>query len=1570
MDPTIEVKKTTAMMEDLVIEDVAPARHGALSALEQLHSDMRQVGVTFERLNEIVSALNGRYAQSASAGVSLASLNDHVAIASFPFQFRSVKVAEHMLVIKDTFEDAQGKAERYFIKGYAGRLVSPEDLLGFAARHDEFAAAEQRKNQAKKNPGKDKGKGKQAATPDFTEMETYFRSYLLERSRKSMLFARRSVDESTTVVMPIPPNAPPFPRRSAWSNAENYMAKGFGARPEVTERADRKTHSDFVLGYSDINGPENRNIIFITDQRQHEDPRPLQQRAYGEYPASLNVGGGMLAEIDGFDAQGVEVMGVAGKDPGVKMATLRHAVNELFKRDPGNLKLIVRTEDNYRHLFEYTPSGLKMTLLDQHGDPATALSPLPGADVSVYGWNGVNTGPYGSPDGYANPMIIVSTGDSIPAGPFLKDRHSIKGIITAASHAAVDVLLNDMNVGVKGTTVNSALRTTMRAIVTTSTVLAMNAFIKHFRDPHTQTLFEGAQPFTGSGSGTVDTKTLAGAIALTVLAQDVISTAYRFGYNNFVKDTHKSRERLTGQIFNEALLPFLGELGRLTANYGIQKAVGLPRGNEKDVYSLFGVAIALTAIDFLRGRAGDPANHLFQSATFKAMDFFAADLIFRTLGAVYGTTPPSLDAGQGEHVHTDQAKNLLEAFVTRLAVRGVDKFLLPELALLSNALRFSGDHARAGEVQLARENAGNHLLAKTNFVLDLFSVETERMLETGREKLDDVEALRGASVWLSNVVETVRLELNHINLETSKTVESELAQVREAARFHEMSEAEQIAHLQNVEKRFNDMIASSKAFQQGSLHPVLDEASETGETRPSAPVDLSMAVSNSSANLPGRIREKIEKMMREFPAAYAADDELRYINEPSHNPRSAPVPYNATPANNFGKTARVLREHSTFTDAQVSHVKQIHKALEAAPGTPRKPQDSNPLYKRLDARMIDEGNRWIHAYSLESQLFHYLLRWPQTGQPRYLRLAPGAWFKTAVMNHPGNQTGDRDKFITPMSVGIVNLMTLHAEPLRDTVHRGVVTDAFYVDRERQDQARDRYGADAVLIDRNALVAMTEFMSVTSSTQMTATFLQGLGHGASPPERTQHMVIRQETAIPIPRYTEHLQVESILMPGTVGLVSHIDHDPPPLEGRDIKQKGPAAPVTAAADAAANKEFNLGQVVYLDIVDTFQAEVHYRRYLEARQQAEQSGEDAVIPIPDGAICCHPDTGQLYKYDAATRSMHFTDGTLNYFHGAKLEATEDKPARWRHPFTSALSPSQIRIGILGAILTDHPAVPYLNDMVRNVSHEAYRRKGGYYDPTHENHRYKIADDAHRAAYKNGAQRAIKAISGLTATTPFELPEAGKVFVEGKPFPGELLARVMSSALHRPVMIMEVDGRGKPIMERTQVTDHNDRERTRELPAVRHHFIKTHDLFDLTYDTQRAPMIGVGPKGYYVVVHHEGAFHAVPVNIAGPGLLAGNLMHAFLALAYPNPNRNRYNVKGNEIVSATAGNSNWRKLMRLPSDPVAGAANDMLKRFRSFAQADYDPIDQWLDQTYTDLYGPAPAGGHDDKAAGGAKA
>ena len=1528
-DPHAEVGPSVTMMAEL-----KPEQLGKAKSLQQLHRHMRDVGVERAELDAIVTRLGGREVASASAGVSLATLNDHVAIASFAFRFRSASVTTNLLLLKDSVDDEQGKSDLYFLKGYADRVVSVRDLLDFEQRRVALERSEQ------KAPA-DRGKQKADAEP-VTSMETHFCTFLLELSKRSSLFARRSIDESSTIIMPVPLNATPFPRQFAWAAAENYMAEGFGKRP-AAQRQDGRDKSDFRLGYSDLNGPENRNIIFITEQKYHDRPRPMQHRPYGDYPASLNVGGGAIAELSGFDDHGVEIMGPAGKVPGVKLATVRQVIDKFIGDQPRDRTLIVRTEDQYRHKFEYTADGLKMTLLDQHGEPVKALSPLPGATVSTYGWRGANTGPFGNPAGYANSMIVLSTGEAIPAGPFLKDRHSLTGIATAASHALVDAILNDMNPAVKGTKANAVLGSAMRAAVTAATVYGMNALVNTFRDEETHTLFEGAQPYSGSGAGLVDAKTLAGAIAVTVLAQDVVSVAYRFAYNNFVKDTAKGRERFTGQVFNEAMLPFLGELGRLMVNYGIQKGMGLPRGNEKDIASLVGVATMLTAVAFLRGRSGDPANHLFLSATYKAADFFAADLVFRSLGAVFGSDLPTLDPGQ--HVHSDLAKNYLEAFVTRLGVRGVDKALLPIMALAMSAAGLAGDNARAGEDQLARENVDNNLVARLRDVINVFSVDSERMLESGRDKLEDIEGLRRTAVLLKRGVEQIRRAINHLNLDAPLTHAGELAQVRDAARFHDMTEAQQTSHLEAVGARYQKMIAASDVFSARDLAgPSHDEPAPALE-----PPDLSLAVSNSSANLPKRIREQIELLMKTFPTTYADNEEIIYPTAIAPDFISAALPHTAKPSSAFAKTERMRREHTTFTDAQIPYVKEMQRALAAAPGMPRSVADSNPLYRPLSNRMIDEGDHWIHAYSLESQLFHYLLRWPQTGQARYLRLDAGIWFKIAAMNHRGNLSGERDKFVTAVSVLMVNLMALHGKPAAHVVHRGVVTDAHYIEQSRQQEARERYGEDAVFIGEEAIVAMTENMSVTSSTQMTATFLQGLGHGAAPLDRSQHMVIHQETALPASRHTEHIQVESLLMPGTVSLIDRIDHNPPPQSNRDVKQKRKTGDLMGPEDS---KEFNLGQVVYTSVVDTFQAEVHYQRFLEAQEAARATGSPLQVDIEDGALCCHPETSQLYRFDATRQAMQFTGGTLNYFHGAPLEAREDQPARWRHPFTSPQSPAQIRIGILGAILTSHPIVPFLNDAVRNVSHETYRRKGGYYDPASPNHKYKLADDARRASMKQGAQRAIADIRSWTVQTVFTPPQPGQVFVPGKPFPGELLARLLSSALHRAIMIMEVDADG------ALVTRH-DGERGapagEAVPVIRRHFLKTHDHFDLTYDAQHAPMLGVGPKGYYVVALHLGQYRAVPVNITGQGLRAGNLLHAFLALAYPNPNRNRYTVKGNEIKSATAAARSWRRVIPGQVDRVANSASEVLKRLKNFATSDYDPIDAWLATTYTELNGPA---------------
>ena len=1411
----------------------------------RLHRNMRLTGCSIEALKDGAHTVNGKFVLSPSAGVPMASLNDVYGNLVLEFPNRGKTDSVMLSVVRGTVplkDDASGKAgeeELFFVKGHGHRLVRLDDILAFEPGHYD-------------------------RLPDDQRMETSFLTHLRDLSAHASLYARISEQESEQSVMPVPPNAIPIPRKQSWANADNYLVAGFGGRPINT----RGQQSAFYTGYIDYNAIENNLVIMYTDAAHHEQPHPTQQRGGMELAASVNINGSVRAVIQGI--ADVEMMGPAGKVAGVKLASLR----SVLKDTAPDRQLRITTEDGAVHDLRYTTQGLQMRLHQPKGAGADLLAPLAGTDISVYSYQGRGTGLHGSIDGFSNPEIITSAGDAMLAGPLLSNRLGWQGHTRSIAKLVSRVVALDPKVGATNAALTKVGGTAMRAGATAVSVYSMMLAVDAMRDPKTKALLDGARPFSPSGSGLVDPALLAGTVAVMVVAQDAVTRVYRMAHGTLLKDSWKSRETTRGQIVNEVLLPMMGELGRLLLNYGIQVKMGLPRGDGKDVASLVGVAAVLTASNFVRGRAGSPQNHPVAETVFHTINFYLGDLLFRALGAVYGNNDIASDAS---------GKDYAEAFITRMAARGIDKWIAPVLGTVLGAAGLLGPNADAFDDQLTQEHRFSGALHALRHLAQHATVGATRLSEIGQEKLQDLERFASAMNHAAVMIESIDKSINRLGLNRLDSDPAELKRAQLASGFATMSEQEKAAHLAVTLEHFNNLLDAAREPEQ----PVL-AGPGTGADLAGPDVPMIMrAVSNSHLLLPDAMRSPVTELMTRFAneraAGSAGATQANYPTGPSPDFLGAPMMFDAQPSTTLGKkTARVPQRITTFSEAPAQHIAKVHDAMAAAKSMPEKVEDSRSEYKQLTERMLRDIRQATVKYTKESGFFHYLLRWAQTGQPYVHTVVPGVYLLTPMMNRRGNVTGEAGLQVSPYDPLLINLGALHAHKYPGVVTRAVVTDARYL-----------AGAESgkgVITERDR-VSLSEILSTTSAEQLAAAFLAALGYGAASNERTLKIVLHQDTAVNIAKYTELMQAETISLPGGVFVVEHIDAHPPPPEGGTVDD-------------------NMGQVAYLRRIDTYALENRYRAW----QQSRRDGTPVALAADDLAV--EPASGHFYKFDG--KEMAFVVASKNYFLGTDVERDASKPARWRYPFTSPATPRGMLDAINAALLMDEPIAAFLNDATRNVHHEEDMHAGGYYktgDPV------QAATNAALAAMREDWAQVRDRIAALAPDQAF--PQQ-----EGAAFAGELLARLASGALRKPLLMVAIDQGGQPVLDGAK-------------PVTVASIDQAWDGVDLRWEKGGATMIGVGPHGYYATGYKDGALLCMPVQVEGRGTTPGNLLHAIMATAFPNPQHSRYKPVDGAVRTVSYGG--WR-VPGFKGDPVKDAGVALLAKFKRLAAQDYIPLQSWL--------------------------
>jgi len=1369
---------------------VAPAGAAALTPAQQAQRGwMLQHGCSRTEFERATTGAGLRYVPNASRGVTLGMPNDRDGHLLALCQHEDTSISEMLPVIKAKPPGADDTAaeERFFLIGYGNAVVDVRAALA----------------------------GRLAPAAGGDPMETAFRTQLKAQCGASPYTARRNYEESDTVIMPKPLNATPMPRRETWANSENYMSKGFGGHPDVNGRP-----SVFQRGYVDYNAIENRIVVFLVDRDKHSATHATQDRKGKRRAAAQNLEGSVLAEIHGISH--IESFGPSGAST-VPLGTLK---SFLSGRGGGTGEevnhLRITTEDGAKHDMRYTDDGLTMALFGRNVPSAQLMRPLDGAQISLYSYMGRNTGPAGSPHGYSNPELMTVAGP-VPVAPLLVNRDSAPEHLKAAGRTLAQVIDLRPTIGTPGTRLSAALNATLEAVLIGSVVMGMTAALEASKKLNDGPFMDGADDFSGAGAGKVTPRQMALAAALIVIAQKGITQAYAAA-RHFLPNIVKSRDSAGGRLLNDGVLSFTGEYGRLLANYVIQEHIAqVPRGGKTDIGMLSAAALTMTGIDAIKGAAGLGSNHPVTEGVLRGVRFLVGDVPFRSISA-------ALNAGAGSMAFN----NFMEAAISRTIVRGVDKTVLPLIGgvlrhfdlLGINDLAYADQGAlalRGASSTRASPNARTGLARAIDVLEDLgrySHTNAERLFKkAGRQiQQDDVEHL-GAFTKVAHMLREADKAANRWFVLPKDTDQTELQAVTAAGGFHALDEDGQVAHLDAVRQRFDNMIAASDM--------AADAARASG-----------FLIGNHESEIPAPMRKRTDAIEANLQSEEAralaaggagAEGEALY---PARPPRdySGPLVAGARQSRVPGaRSDRVPTQATTFSSHPARFIADVHRKMEKQPGMPTAVDQSDGRYQALDKTTLAAIRIATEKYTEESGFFHYLLRWAQTGQPHFTEVVPGLLLETTMMNKRDNVHGDMKNQISPLDPLYVNLGALHAAKFPDIVYRAVVTDAPYLaDAEKANQT----------VTTGERVALTEIMSTTSTKPLAASFLSALGYGAAAQERRLRLVMETDSAVNIATHTDLMQAETISMPGGIFKVVKIVNEPHAPEG-------------ATGD-------NQGMTVYLQRVNTYALEQRFRSFLD--RHGAGGGERTAFA--DGDLMVEPGTGHFYAYDAASDKLRFVNSSKNYFLGTDLDTDPAVPAVWRYPYTSPKAKRGILDALNHARLEGHPIKSFLNDAVRNVHHEEDMRKGGYYAPGNA---VKAQDDAALAQTKQAAQTAIDHLQGMQADQPIP---ALQVDGHREAFRGELLARLLSSAARQAVTLVEVDGAGRPVL------DSNGR------PRVTARLGTTWDGVDMQYDTKRpARMIGMGPAGFYIMETVGSEPVCAQVRISGDGLTPGNLLHALMA-------------------------------------------------------------------------------------------
>ena len=549
-----------------------------------------------------------------------------------------------------------------------------------------------------------------------------------------------------------------------------------------------------------------------------------------------------------------------------------------------------------------------------------------------------------------------------------------------------------------------------------------------------------------------------------------------------------------------------------------------------------------------------------------------------------------------------------------------------------------------------------------------------------------------------------------------------------------------------------------------------------------------------------------------------------------------------------GRSAAIPRAQTTFSTLPQAKTYKKNRQMARQPGIDSVAAKLDPLSATavlLPPSVLKRIEKAVRDYTVESQLFHYPLRWQVTGETQYERVAPGIDVSYNVMHKKGNTAGSKKEKVDPIEALYINLAAQLSDKFPTEMFRAVVTEAAYKAQLEGNEMRESPG----LMTLGNKGVLTEIFSATMEPRMAAGFNLPISNfGGAPREHSLRIDLYQESGVNIAQWADLVQGEVIMMPGAVLQVELVDK----TAGR-----GP--------DAKPGSQ-DIGQVVYMKAVDTYALELAHDAFIDYRNGVA----DARAP-DDGAVMIDPESGHFFKFNAALNDgrgdIELISETKNYFTGRLLEdpAKPAEKARWRLPYTADGATRTTKDAIHMAILRNDPIVPYLDLATENVHHAFFRKKAemqGLLNRVRDEAQTQQKDETRRKAREIG-----QAIGTMSTRTP--LLEQGTSSTE-------MLAWLATNMLRRPIQLVPVDDSG--------AAPRLDDKKESTLIA------RTYDKVDLLHPrqaTSRNPepaiLIGLGQKGYYAITHREGSF--APSARIGGEKSVGNLLHAIVHSGYAKP-------------------------------------------------------------------------------------
>jgi hypothetical protein len=1494
---------------------VPPTR--ATQGAEQLNRLKESYGGTTADMRRFTSRFQADLVPSASAGVPLQSLNDHTHVLRLVGHGpRGLTVAERLPVISQTLPGDTGP--RYFVKGYGDRLIKLSDLETLGA--EGLLVARPPRPGAEPDleaGGEDSRAHDRPATPPMRgDMETALRSRLKTLSTQSELFARRSRSESDDPLMLTPLNPSPMPKESQWwSSPETATLPGFG--PTLANGLTALTPH--------VYGPERLFLITALEGYEEYDghitlprerPPALRAQTAGteEHPPSaVNVGGPVLAKVRGINqwevVGPVDVSGVKSAkgvrafealvdalrrhlDPSQAPATPESSVGRQPLRP-----VVIRftTDDQAVHELMLSNTGVRMQLVNPtpsrgYGDSAGMMQAGHGveADIDVYSYEGQYNGAHATRSGTAEPALVMSTGETLPAGPLIQHASSLPDQVARAARTALRLMTSQPTLGVSGErTLDWMANTGIKVAAKVGVVYGFNMLGR---------MAANSIGVAGLGSqgSSVGFDGLAKAVACMVTSQEATTYAMK-QFGRMMPAHFGSPEGRLGRFALKAVLPSGEEMVRLCLNMELQRAFGLNRGNAPDVISLASASIAKGGIEWMRSRAGNPVHH--------AAAHTALTLLYNTIyNVARGVSNAFAMPGGDGH----PSGRLVGATLTARVIGRLDTMYEPMLTTLLNNAGVVGENASAFDHQMSHETQWESRVSMLDRAITELSNATTRL--TG-QKLEENRTAMMMLLAVREGMEGVRQYLSRFPLERDagrfSEIGSELAAVHESIRHSSqpMDPEREREMDDRLQEKLESLIEAAGA---PAGHP--PTSTQTQALR----YDVSLLDPKDRATF-----ERQSQAARALWANRGESPQTSRFQEVNLDYGNRGRPAHARPHVLFD-TANVPRDATTWTRRGQMAAWPTTALMAAAPGihTPRADIGLPPVSQLLQKRATSSA----FLYTVESGMFHLPLRFDYIGQLQYQPIRPGSKISVPhmVLTSAAHRPDGDDGLVDPRVILDVNLAARYAPKYPANLDRAAVTEAAYIPpggRTRANKAVEPGQAPDKAVTEGEVVALTEMYSATTSGRMAAYFGAGINAGA-PRDRSLRIHAKMLSGVNFAKVSDLAQGEVVSVPGMLLRVRKIDVDAG--KGR--------APGAAGKDVQ-----DLGQVVYFEQVNTYDLEKRFHAMKGPDPVWPNEGDEVMEPRSGHLLkaTSHPeenawifDLGEdrFRRHDAekdAGQQVLAWTNNKSYFLGRGLEDTyrsgDAGPAersRWFNPYNGDQSMRAIKEAIHAVILGKDPLLTegLLDIATENVHHAHFREAGGYLATPEAQQ-----EQARREAVRAGAAEVAASIDEKTLASPLTARDA------------ESFSWLLTSLLRKRIELVTLDEAGQATRRSFDTTyDKIDLKREAELS----------DLSDKRYEPSH--VICVTPEGVYAQQVRDGRREMVKMDEPGGanGPTLGGLIHALVRQAYPEAG-----------TYADTGTGALR-----PDSSARHSAADILSTMKDAAHAQYLPLQSALVKQFTE--------------------